>query len=131
MFHVSLSTAASSSPSLLADGADYLKEILPVFFVHQKIPIKRLRQIVHRLLSEDGRRRGGTAGLNTSALHERINAWVASATAGQIRQIPELLRKTGANGAGEKLENKLRRIDARLTELCALGNEVDVVLMSA
>lgn len=105
----------------VADGADYLRDILPAFFLHRKIPLNRLRQIV----SEQSRRlrRGRTA----PGPRERLHAWVASATAGQIRQIPELLRKVGARRSGAQLKAKLRRIDAQLMEQCSLRNEVDLV----
>uniref|UniRef100_A0A8C9XQQ9 TNFR-Cys domain-containing protein n=1 Tax=Sander lucioperca TaxID=283035 RepID=A0A8C9XQQ9_SANLU len=98
----------------------------PAFFVHHKMTLRRLRQVMHKLPSEDGKRQGATSGLNLSDLHARINAWVASASANQIRQLPEILAKTGANSAGERLQSKLQRIDSNLKQLCALGNEVDV-----
>ncbi|XP_040909805.1 tumor necrosis factor receptor superfamily member 6B-like isoform X2 [Toxotes jaculatrix] len=111
------------------DGAIYLKEILPAFFLHQKTSIRRLRRIVHNLPSEDGKKQGGTSQLNLSELNVRLNAWVASATPKQIREFPAILMKIGANGAGERLRNKLQRIDSKLMELSALGNEVHSVLM--
>ncbi|XP_076610949.1 tumor necrosis factor receptor superfamily member 6B [Chaetodon auriga] len=122
------SVCVSCQDHSLKDGADYLKEIIPAFFAHQKIHIRRLRRIVHKLPSEDCKRQGKKSGLSLSDLHKRINAWVSSATATQIRQLPAILTKTGADGAGERLQNKLQRIDSRLPELCAFGNEVDVVL---
>ncbi|XP_045914148.1 tumor necrosis factor receptor superfamily member 6B-like isoform X2 [Micropterus dolomieu] len=104
------------------NGGDYLKEILPTFFVHQKMSLRRLRQILHRLPSEDRKKQGGTSGLNYSQLNVRINTWVTSATGKQIQQLPEILNQTGAISAGEKLQKKLRRINSRLSELCSLGN---------
>ncbi|XP_070777875.1 tumor necrosis factor receptor superfamily member 6B [Enoplosus armatus] len=124
------SVCASCEELKSREGADYFREILPAFFVHHKMPLRRLRQIVHKLPSEGGRRQGGTSGLNVSDLRARINTWVASAPAQQIRQLPAALTKTGASGAGERLQNKLQRIDSHLNELCPLGNEVDVVLTS-
>ncbi|XP_070702541.1 tumor necrosis factor receptor superfamily member 6B [Pempheris klunzingeri] len=102
------------------DGADYLKEILPAFFVHQKLSMKRLRQIVNKLPSEDGKTQGRSSRLDLSDLHEAINTWMVSATAKQIRQLPQLLRKTGASSASERLLNKLQRIDSSLTQLCVV-----------
>uniref|UniRef100_A0A4W6BTE6 TNFR-Cys domain-containing protein n=1 Tax=Lates calcarifer TaxID=8187 RepID=A0A4W6BTE6_LATCA len=113
---------------LTEDGASYLREILPAFFAHHTLTVKRLRRIVHHLPSEDGKKQAGTSTLNLPELRVRINAWVASATAQQIRRLPEALIKAGANNVGERLQNKLRRIDCNLNELCALANEVDVVL---
>lgn len=117
--------------SALKDGADYLREILPSFFIHQKINIKRLRRIVHRLPSEDGRRQAGTSDLDLSELHARINEWVGSATPAQVRELPKVLTDTGATGASERLQKKLQRVDAQLKEQCVQGNEVEPVLVSA
>ncbi|XP_044026823.1 tumor necrosis factor receptor superfamily member 6B-like [Siniperca chuatsi] len=119
------SVCASCEGLRSRDGADYLKEILPAFFVHQKMPITRLRRVVQRLPSEGDRKQKETSGLNLSDLHVRINTWVASATAKQIRQLPKILPR--ANSAGERLQRKLQRIDSHLNELCFGGNEVNVV----
>ncbi|KAI3358971.1 hypothetical protein L3Q82_015355 [Scortum barcoo] len=100
------------------DGADYFREILPAFFVHQKMSIRRLRRIVNHLNRADGHVRH-----NLSDLHVQINSWVASATPEQIRQLPDILMKAGANGAAERLQNKLQRIDSNLQ---TLGNEVEL-----
>lgn len=115
----------------LQDGAVYLKEIIPAFFKHHKMNVKRLRRIVHKLPSEDGKRQEGTSGLHFSGLHARISTWVASATAKQIRELPAVVTKAGASVAGERLQNKLHRIDAELKEQCDLGNEVEVVVRPA
>ncbi|XP_039977714.1 tumor necrosis factor receptor superfamily member 6B-like [Xiphias gladius] len=114
----------------LRDGADYLKKILPTFFGHAKMSLRRLRRIVHNLPSEDGKKQAGTSELNLKDVKVRLDAWIASATAKQIRQLPAALTKAGANGSGERLHNKLQRIDSNLNKLCALGNEEDVALMS-
>ncbi|KAI3358229.1 hypothetical protein L3Q82_003231 [Scortum barcoo] len=94
------------------------REILPAFFVHQKMSIRRLRRIVNHLNRADGHFRH-----NLSDLHVQINSWVASATPEQIRQLPDILMKAGANGAAERLQNKLQRIDSNLQ---TLGNEVEL-----
>ncbi|XP_039675752.1 tumor necrosis factor receptor superfamily member 6B-like isoform X2 [Perca fluviatilis] len=125
IWHDSVCTSCEELKS--RDGGDYLKEIIPAFFVHHKMTLRRLRQVVHKLPSEDGKKQAGASGLNLSELHARINTWVASASANQIRQLPEILAKTGANGASERLKSKLQRIDSNLKQLCALGNEVDVL----
>ncbi|XP_075938513.1 tumor necrosis factor receptor superfamily member 11B-like [Anarhichas minor] len=127
VWHDSVCTSCNEVKS--KDGGDYLKEILPAFFVHQKINIRRLRRILHKLPSEDGKKQGAS-GLALSDIHVRINKWVASATASQIRQLPSIVTKTGADRAGERLQNKLQRIDSTLKELCDLRNEVDVNVMS-
>lgn len=122
-FFVSISVSKLMFSLFLPDGADYLKEILPVFFAHHPMNIRRLRQILHKL--DDGNKPAETSGLNLSALHEQINAWVASATASQIRQLPEILKKVGAENVSSRLHNKLQRIDSNLNELCSLANEVN------
>lgn len=86
--------------------------------------IKRLRRVAVKLPYEGNRRPAVTTDLNRSALYEQINAWIASATAAQIRQLPEMLTKAGVN-AGERLENKLKRINTQLSERC-VTNEVEV-----
>ncbi|KAG8004829.1 Tumor necrosis factor receptor superfamily member 6B [Nibea albiflora] len=120
------SVCASCDDVRIKEGADYLREILPSFFVHQKLSIKRLRRVAVRLPYEGHSRPAVTTELNRSALYEQINAWIASATATQIRQLPETLTKVGVT-ASERLENKLKRIDSHLSELCDLTNEVDTV----
>ncbi|XP_073319343.1 tumor necrosis factor receptor superfamily member 6B-like isoform X2 [Pagrus major] len=122
-WHDSVCTSCQST-----DGADYLKEILPAFFVHQKMHSRRLRHILNKLPSENSRRLGATSGLSGSDLLERINTWASSATAAQIRQLPAVLKKAGATGSSEKLQNKLRRIDDHLTERC-LSNVVEEVFL--
>lgn len=88
------------------------------------MPVRRLRHVVQRLPSDDGRRQGGVSGLNVSALHQKIDLWVTSATAAQIRQLPTILKKSRAHGASERLQNKLQRIESQLVNVC--GNESDV-----
>ncbi|XP_056265795.1 tumor necrosis factor receptor superfamily member 6B-like [Pseudoliparis swirei] len=105
------------------DGGDYLREILPSFFVHQKIHAKRLRRILHKLPPSGTKR--GASGLDPSDLRGRIDTWAATATAAQIREVPAVLTRTGADGAGERLRNKLQRIDSNLKELCGPSNEVE------
>ncbi|XP_034534495.1 tumor necrosis factor receptor superfamily member 6B-like [Notolabrus celidotus] len=109
------------------DGADYLREILPAFFVHHKMSVRRLRHVLRILLLEDGKRHEGIATLYLPELKRRIDAWVASATTAQIRKIPSILAKAGAGGAAERLKNKLQRIDSNVGELCSLNNEINMV----
>lgn len=63
--------------------------------------------------------------LSLPALHQHIAAWIGSATPSQIRQLPEILRNSSADGASEKLLQKLSRIESNLKELCGLTNEVE------
>ncbi|XP_072226315.1 tumor necrosis factor receptor superfamily member 6B [Leuresthes tenuis] len=112
----------------LKDGGDYLKEIIPAFFVHHKMN-KRLHRIVHKLLSENGKKQS-TSELNDLELHAKISAWAASATAMQIRQLPDMLAKTLANGSGERLWTKLNHINAHLTQ-CGLGSVTEGMGRSA
>ncbi|XP_026205054.1 tumor necrosis factor receptor superfamily member 6B-like isoform X2 [Anabas testudineus] len=117
------SVCADCGNLLSTDGADYLREILPAFFVHQNMHIRRLRRLLHKL--DDGNRPTETSGHNVSGLHERVRAWFMSATASQIRQVPEILKKVEADSAAKRLHNKLQKIDSNLKALCSLGNEVD------
>ncbi|XP_047239043.1 tumor necrosis factor receptor superfamily member 6B-like [Girardinichthys multiradiatus] len=115
----------------LKDGATYLKEIIPAFFIHHKIKLKRLRRIVLKLPSQDVREQEGTFELSFSQLHSRISSLVSSATPMQIRQLPVVLIKMRASHAGEKLRNKLNRIDKNLSKQCNLGSVSKVDLNSA
>ncbi|KAM9385497.1 tumor necrosis factor receptor superfamily member 6B-like [Pholidichthys leucotaenia] len=101
------------------DGGEYLREILPSFFTHQNINLKRLRRLVHRLTKER------TSELSVPQLNVHLKAWTSSATAKQIQELPEILMKIGASGSGEKIKTKLDRISDHLKENCELGNEVD------
>ncbi|XP_061597587.1 tumor necrosis factor receptor superfamily member 6B-like [Cololabis saira] len=96
----------------LKDGADYLKEIIPAFFVRYKISRKRLRRMVHRLLTEGGKQTGGRSQLASSA-------WVSSATATQIRQLPAILARRRGK-AGKILQKMLSSIEEALTQMCSL-----------
>lgn len=122
-WHDSICTSCEELRS--KDGADYLKEILPAFFAHQKLSFRRLQRLVQKLPVENGRRVAAATGLDSAGLHERVNTWVASATVTQIRQLPAILRKVRAESAGDRLDSKLQRIDSNLAELCDSGNEVD------
>ncbi|XP_041664873.1 tumor necrosis factor receptor superfamily member 6B-like [Cheilinus undulatus] len=124
------SVCMSCSESASKDGADYLREIIPSFFTHQKMPVRRLRQILRKLPTENGKRHEAISSLQMPELLQRINAWVASSPAEQIRQLPTIVIKTGANNAGERLQSKLQRIDSQLAKLCDLNNEVDAAMMT-
>lgn len=113
---------------LSLDGAEYLKEIVPAFFIHHKIKIKRLRRMVNKLPSDDVRKQEGTLQLSFSELHSRISSWVSSAIPVQIRQLPVILIKLRASHAGEKLQKKLNGIDKNLLKLCHIGNDREVDL---
>lgn len=110
----------------LPDAADYLREILPAFFLHQNMPNRRLRILMQQLRSE-ARRGTDETPLD---LHKQIWKWVNSATAAHIRQLPAELKKLRANRAAEKLEKRLQRMEAQLKEVCSLSNEVDDTLRS-
>ncbi|XP_060948343.1 tumor necrosis factor receptor superfamily member 6B-like [Limanda limanda] len=121
-WHDSVCTSCSE----LRDGASYLREILPAFFLHHSMSEKRLRRLVHLLPSEDGKSQGGTAALQLPELNARLNTWIASAAEKQIRQLPAVLKRIGTGSSGERLHSKLQRIDSGVQQLCgALGNEVE------
>lgn len=105
------------------DGADYLRQILPIYFIHHKLSLRRLRQFVRKLPSEDRNKLvGKVSGLDASTLHSLLDAWIATATAADIRRLPDILSKTGASDASERLQSKLQKVDAhlkRLTHQCS------------
>ncbi|XP_069024903.1 tumor necrosis factor receptor superfamily member 6B isoform X2 [Embiotoca jacksoni] len=108
--------------SQIRDDAVYLREIIPAFFVHHKMHLKRLRRVVHKLPSADGRKRETTSDLDLPVLHERIGAWATSATPQQVRELLVVLKKLGASGTGERLQKKLQRINTHLKERCVSGS---------
>ncbi|KAM6899623.1 tumor necrosis factor receptor superfamily member 6B-like [Xenentodon cancila] len=103
----------------LKDGADYLKEIVLAFFVRHKIDSKRLRRIVLTLPTEGGKKKSGTSQRPLSEVHAQVKAWVSSATAMQIRQLPAILAKRRVKAAG-RLQKKLSSIDRALMQTCSL-----------
>ncbi|XP_061597586.1 tumor necrosis factor receptor superfamily member 6B-like [Cololabis saira] len=105
----------------LKDGALYLKEIVPALFVHHKMNHKRLRRIVHMLLSQNGKKQPGTSQDHFSALYGKINTWLSTATAEEIGQLPDILDKTGAYIASDRLKQKLTSINKDLMEKRGLG----------
>lgn len=106
-----------------ADGADYLKEILPDFFIHHKMNIKRKRRVVHKLLSESGEKNTGTSQMDVSQLQRKIEEWAPSSTPNQVHKLIEILSKVGADSNAEKLKSKLNRINRFLTEDCSVTME--------
>ncbi|KAI4818008.1 hypothetical protein KUCAC02_011376 [Chaenocephalus aceratus] len=111
------------------DGGDYLKEILPAFFVHYNIPGRRLHRFAHRLPTKDSKKQA-VSGLTTSELHSLINTWVASATASQIRQLPAILKNAGVN-SDDRLLSKLERLDSNLKQIpqCAIDIQGHVIVI--
>ncbi|KAF6729250.1 Tumor necrosis factor receptor superfamily member 6B [Oryzias melastigma] len=107
----------------LKDGADYLKEILPDFFIHHKMNIKRKRRVVHKLLSESGEKNSGTSQMDVSQLQRKIEEWAPSSTPNQVHKLIEILSKVGADSNAEKLKSKLNRINRFLTEDCSVTME--------
>ncbi|KAM4724678.1 tumor necrosis factor receptor superfamily member 11B-like isoform 3-T3 [Anableps anableps] len=114
----------------LQAGTTHLKEIIPAFFIHHKIKIKRLRRIVNHLPSDNVGKKKETLELSFSELQSRISRWVSSATLMQIWQLPDILIKMRASHAGEKLRKKLNRIDINLLKQCHSRNVRDVALNS-
>ncbi|XP_053190809.1 tumor necrosis factor receptor superfamily member 6B-like [Scomber japonicus] len=113
------SVCVSSEEAKSKDGAEYLKEILPGFFVHQKMNPRRLRQLVYKLTNE--KRTSHQSGSDTLA---QINTWLASATVKELRDLPAVLNEIEAAHVGEKLHKKLQRIDSHLKGISASENEV-------
>ncbi|XP_016896665.1 tumor necrosis factor receptor superfamily member 6B-like [Cynoglossus semilaevis] len=101
-----------------ADSAICLKEILPAFFVYQKMSLKRLRQLVRRLPSAQGSAARAASSLSLQELKAVVRAWVDSATSEQILRLQSVLSGTGAVSAGERLQRKLNRIQENLELIC-------------
>lgn len=104
------------------DGADYLREILPSFFVRQRLTIKRMRRFVlnHWAKPEEKPSRETVMSLHRRNLNELINQWVHSASTKQLRLLPTYLNSIRAPMAGIKIEEKLRGIDHQKAQ-CVLS----------
>lgn len=103
-----------SSPGGSRDAADYLRDILPAFFLHQKILGHRLRLLLHQMSGG-----GGAEGTHSSdrvvRVVERSTQWlIHSARAEDIWTLPSLLRRAKLRRAAHRLQKKLQRVQARL-----------------
>ncbi|XP_054600967.2 tumor necrosis factor receptor superfamily member 6B [Nothobranchius furzeri] len=105
----------------LTNGAECIKEIIPSFFVHHTMNIKRLRRVVNKLPSDGGRSRKEAQELSFSQLLSQINSWVSSATITQIKLLPDILEKCGAASNAERIQKKFDQIDTRLLGICNSG----------
>ncbi|XP_029920406.1 tumor necrosis factor receptor superfamily member 6B-like [Myripristis murdjan] len=114
------------------DGADYLREILPAFFVHQKMPIKRLQRLLHKLPPQNGMiPQNKISTRSRRDLYAMINTWMVNVSTEQLRQLPMTLTKIRAKNPARKLENKLRQIDSALASPCVTDSPlVEVVVMA-
>ncbi|XP_041740909.1 tumor necrosis factor receptor superfamily member 11B [Coregonus clupeaformis] len=103
------------------DGAEYLHEILPTFFIqlHQTMGITKMRRLAMRLPQEGGKKplRGTVMKLSRRGLNNFMNSWDQGAGKDQVRKLPEVLRNIGAFNMGDKLERKLKYIDQQ-SKLC-------------
>lgn len=78
-----------------------------------------MRRLAMRLPQEGGKKPliGTVMKLNRRGLHDFMNSWDQGAGKDQVRKLPEMLRKTGARNAADKLELKLKYIDQQF-KLC-------------
>ncbi|XP_075900269.1 tumor necrosis factor receptor superfamily member 6B-like [Nelusetta ayraudi] len=112
-----------SSPGGSQDAAYYLRDMLPAFFLHQNIPGRRLRLLLHHM-SGGGAEREHSSGPAVEGVSERITEWlVHTATAEDIWRLPELLRRARLQRAADRLEKKLQQVKARLEEHLEGGAE--------
>lgn len=109
------------------DGVDYLRQILPSFFTHHQLSLRRLRHVVTKLPSANSRTitRRSVSGLNQSELQAQLDAWILNSSAEHLRKLPQILIETGAHYSADRLQNKLKRIDGSLSQLCETStNEI-------
>ncbi|XP_010866882.1 tumor necrosis factor receptor superfamily member 11B [Esox lucius] len=108
------------------DGAEYLHEILPTFFIklQQTMGIKKMRRFGMKLSQLGGKTtaRETIMKLSKSGLNDFINSWVQKAGNDQVRKLPEILGKIGSPQEGEKLQCKLEYIEQQ-SKLCDGLNE--------
>lgn len=94
------------------DPGHFLRALLPSFFSRHSLSVRRLRHLLTKLLSADGRgkRRHGVSGLTQDQLQTQLNQWISETDLNQIRTLPQLLSEIGAPYAAERLDHKLDRI---------------------
>lgn len=119
------SVCVSCQDATSQDSAKYLKQILPSFFAHHSMALRKLRSILRHMLRADGKKHDHVLDLELSELQTQINSWVASASAEQIRQLPSVFARARAHSAAERLKGKLSRMDAQVSEVCGLNNRVE------
>lgn len=95
------------------DRVEFLRGILPDFFIHH-MNKNRLQRLVSKMLrNENGRRRirRKNRSPDINNLHERITDWVSKASVQDLRKLPEMLKQVQSYHAADKLESKIARLD--------------------
>lgn len=102
--------------ALETDAADYLRDILPAFVLHQNVTSRRLRLLLHHI---PGGGQGGEIGERpvVGSAFKRITEWlVHKATAEDIRALPALLKRVRLQRVADRLQRKLQQVEARLED---------------
>uniref|UniRef100_A0A3B4A860 TNFR-Cys domain-containing protein n=1 Tax=Periophthalmus magnuspinnatus TaxID=409849 RepID=A0A3B4A860_9GOBI len=121
---------ATSALLTLSYPEDILRTILPSFFSHHTLSLRRLRHVVSKLPSVQGRvlRRRSLSGLNQDQLRSRLDLWIRESHPDYFRTLHKILQETGAAYTAEKLQHKLDRIKSALNHICPNGNGTELEL---
>lgn len=113
--------AGSCEEACRHDGVDFLRRLLPSFFSHHSLSLRRLRHVHSKLPSADvtgKRRRSAVSGLNQDQLKARLDQWILESSPDHLRTLPQILIETGAVYTAERLTAKLTRIQSNIQQLC-------------
>ncbi|XP_036395643.1 tumor necrosis factor receptor superfamily member 6B-like [Megalops cyprinoides] len=116
------SICASCEDLKARDRLVYLKEILPDFFAHQKMKLRKMQRLTRILRQKNGKKlRQDTEDANAQkVLQSAVSEWIKDATEERLRALPEILSKLRLNNVADKLVRKINRVEG--TYLC--GNDI-------
>uniref|UniRef100_A0A8C6TU63 TNFR-Cys domain-containing protein n=1 Tax=Neogobius melanostomus TaxID=47308 RepID=A0A8C6TU63_9GOBI len=101
----------TNPPALPPDAAHFLRPLLPSFFSHHALSVRRLRHLLGKLPSSDSdsvaKRRRSISRLTQDQLRARLDQWVREAGPAHLRSLPLLLAETGAMFTADRLTHKL------------------------
>ncbi|XP_076157111.1 tumor necrosis factor receptor superfamily member 11B-like [Alosa pseudoharengus] len=112
--------------SIHEDGVEYLRSILPDFFIHNNlIKNKRLARMFQKSNKRFHIKRNSRPEMNDPLVH--ITAWVSKASVQDLRKLPEMLEKVHLYHAAEKLDSKITRLDKEV-KTC-IGSKTNTIDM--
>ncbi|KAJ8394633.1 hypothetical protein AAFF_G00044360 [Aldrovandia affinis] len=94
-------------------GLDYLKEILPGFFTHQRMNPNKLQRFMNKLVLKNGDRAPEHSGHwdTSNVLQNHFREWLKEASKERLKELPEILRKVRLHNAADKLERKIKKVE--------------------
>ncbi|MEQ2197986.1 hypothetical protein XENOCAPTIV_006001 [Xenoophorus captivus] len=95
-----------------ANGGDDLRAVLSALFSGNRIQKRDLKRFVHRILHKNGDECNGDSALpkRKGPLVDQIIAWLAQASAEQLKELPKILRLPQFSSIGNRLDSILNEI---------------------